>query len=289
MEYVFLGTGAGNGVPEFYCNCDVCLEAISKPECRRTRSASAVIGKENILIDAPPEISAQLLREGINTIDHLFLTHAHSDHTAGLGDLAIYVRFHRKEPLPAAMSRETLTDLTARYGPVDDWLDVQVISPGQTVTAGQVEVTALAAAHAPGTMGYIISGPGDPIAYIPDTGPLPGETLDRLKGISRLALDATFTRKNWYPNEHQSVESAILTAQTLAVGTLYLTHLSMHYDRPMTCAQLESRIRKYGSRIQLAYDGLRLDLTQALPENTIPIMSDSRWSDGRTSMQTIAF
>ena len=30
-ELVFLGTGAGNGVPVFYCGCEVCLEAELDP------------------------------------------------------------------------------------------------------------------------------------------------------------------------------------------------------------------------------------------------------------------
>lgn len=191
MAFIFLGTGAGNGGPVFYCGCKVCREAAADPGCRRTRCAVAVTGEKNILIDAPPEISAQLLREKIDAIDHLFLTHAHHDHTAGLGDLAIYIQFFRNALLPAFMSSETLDELETCYPSVSDWLDVKVISPGQTIEVGDVNVTAVEASHAPGTMGYIISDGSCCTAYIPDTGPLLAETLKKLKGIERLVLDAT--------------------------------------------------------------------------------------------------
>src|SRR5208337_2853581 len=133
MELIFLGTGAGNGVPEFYCGCRVCKEATTNPRCRRTRCAVAISGKENLLIDAPPELSSQLLREQVTRIDCLFLTHAHHDHCAALGDLELYMRFFRKDKLPAAMSQSTLLDLEKRYGPVGEWMDVTFLEPGQTL------------------------------------------------------------------------------------------------------------------------------------------------------------
>ena len=85
MDLIFLGTGAGGGVPVFYCGCEVCREAMEDSRYCRTRCAVVVSGDENLLFDCPPEISTQLLREEISTIDHLFLTHTHHDHTAGLG------------------------------------------------------------------------------------------------------------------------------------------------------------------------------------------------------------
>ncbi len=71
MELVFLGTGAGCGVPTFYCGCEVCQEAAGEPRYQRTRSAIALTGKENILFDAPPELASQLHRERIDAIDQL--------------------------------------------------------------------------------------------------------------------------------------------------------------------------------------------------------------------------
>lgn len=101
---MFLGTGAGSGVPAFYCGCKVCIEAFGEPRYRRTRCAIAALGKKSFLFDAPPELASQLLREHIRAIDYVILTHAHPDHCAGLGDLEIYTRFHRRDVLPAVKS-----------------------------------------------------------------------------------------------------------------------------------------------------------------------------------------
>ena len=262
MELIFLGTGAGNGVPVFYCGCKVCREAEADPRCRRTRCAIAVTCEKNILFDAPPEITSQLLREKIDSVDYLFLTHAHNDHTAGLGDLAIYVRFFRGGKLPACMSRETLEEVEVRCGSVQDWLDVTVVEPGQWVTLGDLKVTTIDVSHSPGALGYLISYQGMETAYIPDTGPLPLETMQRLYGVDRLIIDATFSEENWYPDEHLTIEAAVELGQTLAVGELYLTHLSMHYTKPVTCAELEERYRHYDGKVNLAFDGTRLDLAK---------------------------
>jgi phosphoribosyl 1,2-cyclic phosphate phosphodiesterase len=259
MELIFLGTGAGNGVPVFYCRCKVCKEAEADPRYRRTRCAIALTGEKSILFDVPPEISSQLLRENLSAIDQLFLTHAHHDHTAGLGDLAIYVRFFRGGKLPAVMSEKTLVQLEAHYGQVRDWLDVTLVEPGQRISLGQINVTALQVSHSPGTLGYLLDCLGSYTAYIPDTGPLPPETRDQLFGVDRLILDGTFWEENWYPHEHLSITEAISTARDLAVGKLYLTHLSMHYSKPVTCAELEKTFQKYGGKVCLAYDGMRLN------------------------------
>jgi len=260
MDLVFLGTGSGNGVPTFYCRCRVCREAVDNPACRRTRSAIALTGEANHLFDAPPEISAQLLREHITTLDSLFLTHAHHDHSAGLGDIALYVRLFRREPLPAFMSRETLDEVAEKSGKIEDWLDVTVMTPGREVELGALSVTALAASHSPGTLGYLLAFKGTRTAYLPDTGPLPPDTRKRLSGIDRLILDGTFWGDNWYPQEHLSVDTAIAEARALDVRSLYLTHLTLHYGEPVTCSELEEHFQAYGGTVNLAYDGTRLAL-----------------------------
>lgn len=258
MELVFLGTGAGSGVPAFYCGCKVCMEAFAEPRCRRTRCAVAVLVNRNFLFDAPPELASQLLREEIGKIDYLILTHAHPDHCAGLGDLEIYTRFHRRDLLPAVMSRETWAQLEGGFESVNEWLDTTLLEPGQTIELFGLRLTALKVSHAPGTLGFLLEHNGSRTAYIPDTGPLPRETRSRLAGIERLILDTTFWGENLYPNQHLSFKETVATAQQLEVRELYLTHLSMHYTIPVTNGEIEQEIVQYHGRVNLAYDGLRL-------------------------------
>lgn len=258
-ELVFLGTGAGNGVPVFYCGCEVCLEAELDPRCRRTRSALAVLGTEIVLIDAPPELMGQLVREGIGRVDQLFLTHAHSDHTAGLADLAIYSKFHLKRRIPAVMSRETRDRVEVMFeGSAGDWLDVTLLGPGETIERSGLLCTGLGASHAPGTLGFLMERAGFRFAYLPDTGPLSREARSRLRGIDCLMLDATFHEGNLYPDHHLTVEQAVEVGRALEVKKLYLTHLSMHYARPVTTEALKRVVAQHGGGVEVAHDGLRL-------------------------------
>lgn len=261
MEITFLGTGAGNGVPEFYCNCNVCREAQLIPKWRRTRSAITISENQTFLIDAPPELSSQLLRENICQVDYLLLTHAHHDHSAGLGDLEIYSKYYMKTPLPAVMSHETMKQLEKSFPTLHSFLDINTIEPGHTLKISNISLTAIAATHFEGTLGYIIGNClGNRIAYLPDTGPLSEISRKKLQKIEKLILDATFYGENWFPSEHHTLNEALSTAREVEAGELYLTHLSMHYSLPVTSKEIEAKIKAYGDNVFLAYDGMRIHI-----------------------------
>jgi len=269
MDLVFLGTSAACGVPAFYCGCKVCQEALNDSRFRRTRCAIVLTGEENFLIDAPPELSTQLSREDVKKIDYLALTHSHYDHIGGLGDLELYVRLHRKKALPAVMSYETWIQMQTVFGSVAEFFDVKLIEPGQVATFGEVHLTALEAAHSPGTLGFLIEHNGTCIVYMPDTGSLPAKTRERLHGIDYLILDATFWGLNLYPGQHLSFDEAIAIGRELEVRNLYLTHLSMHYDTPVTNQELEEALKLYPKQVHLAYDGLRFAIVHQEDERTL--------------------
>src|SRR4051794_29197031 len=83
--FTFLGTGTSVGVPMVGCECDVCQS--TNPRNHRNRCA-VLIGTErgNILIDTPPELRLQLLRERVKLVHAVLFTHYHADHLFGLDD-----------------------------------------------------------------------------------------------------------------------------------------------------------------------------------------------------------
>ncbi len=158
-QLVFLGTAAGCGVPSFFCGCAACQEAAAQPNFFRSRSSLLIQGEKNTLIDAPPDLRAQLIRERLDEIDHFFLTHWHFDHSGGLGELEFYVRVKRQETITAYMTAETEDWLKTSYWFLQDCLSIQVMDTGWQVEADNLQYTALKVSHTPGTIGLLIETP----------------------------------------------------------------------------------------------------------------------------------
>lgn len=258
--FTFMGTGAGCGVPAFFCGCPACEEARHDPRARRGDCGVMVRGGKTVLIDTPPDIRHQLLRENVRTIDELLYTHAHFDHVGGLGELEYLVQLVKKQALPTYGSVETLASASAEFHYMTPCLDMRELAPYATLELDGARYTALPVTHAPGTYGYLIETEETRLFYASDTGKLPVQTAERVRGVDIMAMDATFWKRNWSPEAHHSVQETIEEGLSLDVGMLYLTHLAMHYDEPITLAQLEAYLAPYGGRVQPAADGLSLQI-----------------------------
>src|SRR5439155_26922235 len=89
--FTFLGTGTSVGVPMVGCDCDVCRS--TNPRNQRYRCAVLIgTANGNILIDTPPELRLQLLRENVRLVHSVLFTHYHADHMFGLDDVRPFPR-----------------------------------------------------------------------------------------------------------------------------------------------------------------------------------------------------
>ncbi|MBO4352374.1 MAG: MBL fold metallo-hydrolase, partial [Eggerthellaceae bacterium] len=98
--FTFMGTGAGCGVPAFFCDCPACEEARRNPRAQRGDCGVMITGEQRTLIDTPPDIRHYFNREGVRFIDNLIYTHWHYDHVGGLGELEYMVQLLTKQPIP---------------------------------------------------------------------------------------------------------------------------------------------------------------------------------------------
>ena len=73
-------------------------------------------------------------------------------------------------------------------------------------------------------------------------------------------MDATFWKNNWSPAAHHSVQECIEEGLSLNAGKIYLTHLCMHYDEPITLVELEEFLKQYEGRVEAARDGLMFEI-----------------------------
>ena len=254
--FTFMGTGAGCGVPAFFCDCPACEEARRDPRARRGDCGVMVTGEERTLIDTPPDIRAYFNREGVRAIDNLIYTHWHFDHVGGLGELEYMVQLLTKKALPTFASPYTLESIGREFAYMMYCLARCEWNPYEELELDGVKYTALPVQHAQGTYGYLIETEETRLFYASDTGKLPDETAERVRGVDILAMDATYWKDNGYPQNHHSVQETIEEGLALDAGKIYLTHLCMHYSEPITLAELEEYCAQYDGRVAPAADGL---------------------------------
>ncbi|MCM1565493.1 MAG: MBL fold metallo-hydrolase [Dehalobacter sp.] len=259
VEFKILGTGAGPGVPSYYCDCIACREAEENPRLARTRSGAVIrTGRETILIDASADLRSQLVREKIKEIDYVFMSHWHYDHFGGLGDLEFYVKLHRQEAVKLYLPPEAVAEFQAAYPFLRDVFEVSLWQFEEKYQFENLTLTPLPARHSTLTAGFVLES-GRKAAYFTDTSGLPDSTAARIKGTDYLICDATFHGDNWYPHSHMSIKEAIKLGRDVEAKQTILTHLAMHYSEPVTVTELENQLRNHPG-VSLAYDGMTIDL-----------------------------
>lgn len=258
MRLVFLGTGTSHGIPVLGCGCAVCSSA--DPRDKRWRSSVLIEGDggERILVDAGPEFRLQALRAGIDRLDAVFVTHAHADHVHGLddvrpltrrGELAVYA-----SPGDCAELRERFSYVFSggQEGGGKPRFALRELGSG-AVAVGGLSVRAVPVMHGDrAAYGYRIG----PLAYLTDCSSVPASSLDLLRGLDTLVVDALRLRP--HPT-HFSVDQALALAGELAPARVFLTHLC----HDLSHRELDAYCHGAGLPFPAhpAHDGLTLELS----------------------------
>ena len=259
-SFTILGSSAGPGVPSFFCTCCGCREARNNPKASRTRSGALLqTDSQHILIDTSPDLRTQLVREKIDTIDGIFMTHWHYDHFGGIGELEYYVKLVRKQPLDLYLPPSAVEEFAAAFPGLSDIFKVTPWHFGHPCSIGDLSVTPLPAIHSVETAGFVIASATRKLAYFPDTADLENEVKQLVNGVDWFICDATFTGDNWFPDSHMSIDQAIRLGRNIGAKSTILTHLAVHYSQAMTTTELQHLIQPH-PQVQLAYDGMRFAL-----------------------------
>lgn len=250
---IFLGTGTSQGVPVIGAKDPVSLSKDAKD--KRLRSAVYILYKgKKILIDCGPDFRMQMLREGLEDIDFILLTHEHTDHIIGLDDVRPINYLHNKDMPIYGLERvvDTVKDRFPYAFIPHDYpglpkFDLRAITGKEKLSLEGVEVIPLPIFHGElPILGYRIGN----VAYLTDVYKIPDSTMELLRGLKIVIIGAL--RKEPPHHSHLTLPQAVDLAQRIDAEQTYFTHIS-HYMGFHKKVQEE-----LPPTMHLAYDGLRL-------------------------------
>jgi phosphoribosyl 1,2-cyclic phosphate phosphodiesterase len=251
-----LGSGTSQGVPMIGCRCEVCRS--TDPRDKRTRSSIFLATPEaKILVDTTPDLRQQALREDLDHVDAVLITHPHADHIMGFDDLRRFCQI-QGTALPVYASAETMEDMKRFFHYA---FNPKKVVPGyvhalphlvkETFPLGGLELTPLPVPHgAISTYGFLFSRRGRKLlAYLSDCAAVFDPIREIIAGVEVLIIDGL--RDAPHPT-HLTTQGAVEVAQAVGAKRAFLTHLT-HEKKYV------DRILDLPEDVGLAYDGMKIE------------------------------
>ena len=264
-KLTILGCGSSGGVPRLGNDWGACDPA--NPKNRRLRCSVLIErfagergqeGPTRVLIDTTPDLRAQLLAAGVDTVDGVLYTHDHADHTHGIDDLRV-LGYNKKAKVKVYMDEAVSASLVKRFAycfekiPASGYrpiLEALPITPPDPVRieggGGPIEAIPVVQRHgAIHSLGFRIGN----LAYSPDISSLPDSSVELLLGLDVWIVDAL--RRSPHPS-HFSVADALNWIRKLRPKRAILTHLHVDLD-------YDSLRRELPKGVEPAHDGMIID------------------------------
>jgi phosphoribosyl 1,2-cyclic phosphate phosphodiesterase len=253
LKITILGSGTSQGVPVIGCQCEVCASLDYRDKRLRSSVFIQTQGK-NFVIDTGPDFRQQMLRENIDKLDAVILTHSHKDHIAGLDDVRAF-NYLQKADMPIYGSAATLQQVKTEFYyafeaikyPGTPQLQVHEINESPFSIEGVKKIPLPVMHMKMPVLGFRI---GD-FCYITYANHISESTLDKMKNCSVLILNAL--QRDLHPS-HFTFDQAIEMATKINAKQTYFTHISHKLG---THKSVEKELL---SSVRLAYDGLTIQL-----------------------------
>jgi phosphoribosyl 1,2-cyclic phosphate phosphodiesterase len=254
MKFTILGSGTSSGIPTIGCKCNVCTSA--DPKDKRLRTSLLVQSETTtILVDTSNDFRQQMLSADVDKLDGVLFTHHHFDHIGGFDDIRAF-NYQTHRPMPIYLTEQTLKRLRETFiyafvtpkqiGGGVPMIEVNEIST-EKLQIGDIDIQPIPLMH--GRMDILGFRFGD-FAYCTDTNYIPPKSIELLRGVDVLILDALRYQEH---STHFTINQAIEVAQKIGARQTYFTHMT-HQILHAECDP------SLPPGINLAYDGLVIDL-----------------------------
>ncbi len=253
-KILFLGTGTSSGVPEIGCDCEVCTSR--NPKNKRLRTSVYIEFTEGelkkyILIDTSPDFRYQALKYNIRWIDAILYTHSHYDHIGGFDEIR---RFNilQKRAIPVYGTKSVIKNIKHNhkyvFKPIQigggvPQIKLNKVIPYKEFNIGFVKIIPLLVYHGKlKIVGYRFKD----FAYITDASFLPAKTMEYLKNLKLLILNALRYREH---ETHFNLEQALRITEKINPEKALYVHMTHDLEH--------ERVNKkeLPAEYQLAFDG----------------------------------
>jgi len=252
MKVTLLGTGSSTGTPQLTCDCPVC----TSDDWRNKRTRFAIMVEtefKNILVDIPFEIRQQLLKAKVDKLDAIWLTHAHSDHFAGVDDVRMF-SFRNGKPLPIFSDKDVIKVVEERYPYLffeNEYVKRPILKPyrieGETVFFHGVEIVPIRHKHGDETVTSFRIGE---FAFLADFSTISEKEREKLTNLKLLVVSSTLKSDH---HKHMKFSDVVELIEGLKPERAVLTHMNHRFD-------FEETKKSLPAFIEPGYDGLSFEI-----------------------------
>ena len=254
MIITFLGTGTSQGIPVIGSEHPVCKSDNAKD--RRLRVSVMLSWDDfNYVIDIGPDFRQQMLRENVERVDAVLLTHEHSDHTAGIDDIRPF--YFRQGNIPFYAEKRVFESLHKRFAyifetenkypgaPTIEQIEINKNTP--FIIGGKRVIPVQALHNKLPVLGFRIDG----FTYLTDVKTISEEEVIKIKNTDVLVINALREEAHI---SHFNLSEALEFIKKVSPKKAYLTHISHLLG-------FHDLVEKaLPSNVHLAYDTLKITL-----------------------------